>query len=165
MVANLKRNPFVPLLRVIESIQGNESYLWDTALGSFDPLGLSTLPRASHTAPPNLLEMIKEIGGPIDKALRIWPGCYNCQGMIRHMSAGIKPNLIRHSVRIELSVRWSICSYQSLLYQQNMKGKASCRRRETTTGEAGLRESRPRNRYSKKDLSLQKRRIMISRKN
>jgi hypothetical protein len=46
MVAKQKRDPVAPLSRVIESVQDNESYLWDTTLGLLYPLGLSTLHQA-----------------------------------------------------------------------------------------------------------------------
>jgi hypothetical protein len=34
MVTKLKRDPLAPLLCVLESVQDNESYFWDTTLDS-----------------------------------------------------------------------------------------------------------------------------------
>jgi hypothetical protein len=33
MVTKLKRDPLAPLLRLLGSVQDNESYFWDTTLG------------------------------------------------------------------------------------------------------------------------------------
>jgi hypothetical protein len=36
MVTKLKRDPLAPLLCLLESVQDNESYFWDTTLGDLD---------------------------------------------------------------------------------------------------------------------------------